>query len=154
MRQLFDLVAWDQAVTAKDLLRRAGWAEERRVSVDTQVAALHASGFETWAGLEAMLATYCFLVIRDVKGLRSLWIEPARAVAGADPDWIADYERAVGVRLVPVGGYSHMLVMLGTDSVFYGGFDREFGPIGRTVEEVVDGLLCTVPPVALSMTLE
>jgi hypothetical protein len=141
-------------MTASELLRRAGWAEGRQVVVDPPLAALREGGFETWEGLASMLAEYCFLTIHDVGGLRSLWIEPTRAVADADPEWIADYEQSLGTRLVPVGGYSHMLVMYGRDSVFYGGFDREFGPLGLTVEEVVDGLLCRVPPVRLSMTLQ
>jgi len=141
-------------MTPNELLRRAGWEEGRQVAANAWVAGLRDGGFESWTGLASMLAEYCFLVVHDAEGLRSLWIDPARAIADADADWVAGYERSLGVRLAPVGGYSHMLLMFGRDCVFYGGFDREFGPLGLTLEEAVDGLLCRVPPVRLAMRLE
>lgn len=139
---------------AKDLLVRAGWFDGREVAIQDQIAAIRAGGFEVWAGLESILAAYCFLVIRDSVGSRSLWIEPARAVAAIDPEWIFDYERVLGVRLAPVGGYSHMTVMVGSDAAIYGGFDREFGRLGGSIEDAVDQLLCAASPVRLSLTLE
>lgn len=141
-------------MTAEDLLRRGGWAEDRRVTVDAALAALCRGGYETWSALEEMLASYCGLVVHDASGARSLWIEPARAVANADPDWVRAYEQVANHRLVPVGGYSHLLIMFGRDSVFYGGVDAEFGPLGASMEDVVDGLLCRFPPVRLSMTVD
>ena len=139
---------------AKELLIRAGWFDGRKVAIQDQIAAIRSGGFAVWPGLDSVLAAYCFLVIADAEGSRFLWIEPARAVAVVDPGWIFDYEKVLGVRLAPVGGYSHMTVMVGSDSAIYGGFDREFGRVGASFEDAVDGLLCARPTVRLSMTLE
>jgi len=112
------------------------------------------AGYETWEELAAMLAEFSLLEVFDAAHEKHLWIDAGRAALDADPDWIRDYSSFIKKSLSPVGGYSHMGVMFGSDSVFYGGYDREFGPLGSSVQEVVDGLFCMTPPVRLSMIVE
>ena len=55
--------------------------------------------------------------------------------------WCAEYSRAIGRDLTPVGEYSHMTLMIDEDTGLGGGFDAEFGYLGATLEAVVSGIL-------------
>ena len=138
---------------ALDLMRRAGWTESRKVPVDQHIEALRRGGFHAWEDLGSMLEPIVGLQISDILGRFTMWLDPTQAAATADLDWVTDYEHAAGVMLTPVGEYSHMLMMLGSDSAFYGGFDREFGRLGGTLEEAVNGVLVRQPPVRLSIRI-
>jgi SUKH-3 immunity protein of toxin-antitoxin system len=155
LRQLQDLAARRGALIdeADTLLRSAGWTEERRVPVDKDLTAIRTAGYPAWEKLIDFVVEYSGLVIQNRDGTRSLWIDPSRAVDDVDHKWVDDYGRLVGSELVPVGGYSHMTIYLGRDGALYGGFDKEFGPLGTDVQQLVAGILTQVPPTPLRWTL-
>jgi hypothetical protein len=67
----------------------------------------------------------------------------------AKVEWVRTYAEFLNEELVPIGGHSHMGIYLGRDGVFYGGFDAQFGPLGRSVRVMIDRVLNNVPPTQL-----
>ena len=58
---------------------------------------------------------------------------------------MAAYSEHLHLRLTPVGGYSHMLMMVDGTGRCWGGFDSEYGPLGESFPLAVDALLAAGP---------
>ncbi len=156
------MVATQVTDDAMARLRAAGWHPGRRVDITRAVHALEADGHQVSSELRRFLAEYDRLevtekprpgVLRREQNLRRITFA-ATETGGVDAEWARAYEDVVGCRLAPVGGYSHMTIYHGADGKFYGGFDREFGLLGRDVADVVAGILFEDPPRRLTLVVE
>jgi hypothetical protein len=135
-------------------LKQAGWFEGRAVDVDPLVSSLRSINCAAWPELLSMLTEYSGLVFCNRDRSRCVWIDPIQAVAYADAEWLRAYATFVGAELAPIGGYSHMAIYFGSDGTFYGSFDTAFGPLGKTIESLIDGVLNRMPPTQLTDVIE
>jgi hypothetical protein len=131
-------------MTAQLLLLQAGWSPGRRVEVGSMLAELCTAGHDVVAPAREFLATYSGLTIRN--GNRVLRIDGHRAARNADVEWCADYTEAIGRAVTPVGEYSHLTLMIDESGEFWGGFDADYGLLGKDLVEVVHALM--VDPVS------
>lgn len=139
---------------AEALLVRAGWFAGRRVDVADGLKALAGAGYAVAPAVLATLREFSGLVIASQDGTRQIWIDGERAAAVADPEWCRAYEASAGTPLVPVGGYSHMIVLADGEGSLWGGFDEEFGTLADSVEELVDVVLVSPGSVRLNRRVD
>jgi hypothetical protein len=139
---------------ASDLLAAAGWHPGRRVDISGELRALEQAGHPALRAAAEVLTEYADLVVVSASGDRSLWISGTRAAAESDVAWCMAYSGELGLRLVPVGGHSHMTILVDEAGRFWGGFDYEYGRLGDTVEDVIQGVLIATPPVQFDRRLE
>ena len=139
---------------ASDLLAAAGWYPGRRVDISGELRALEQAGHPALRAVAEVLTEYSDLVVVSASGDRRLWISGTRAAAESDVDWCMAYSGGLGLRLVPVGGHSHMTILVDEAGGFWGGFDHEYGRLGDTVEDVIHGELIATPTVRFDRRLE
>jgi hypothetical protein len=139
---------------ASDLLADAGWHPGRRVDISGDLRALVRAGHPALRPVAEVLTEYADLVVVSASGDMSLWISGTRAAAESDVGWCMAYSGELGVRLVPVGGHSHMIILVDETGGFWGGFDDEYGRLGDTLEDVIHGVLISTPPVQFDRRLE
>jgi hypothetical protein len=139
---------------ASDLLAAAGWHPGRRVDISDDMRALAQAGHPALRAVAKVLTEYADLVVVSASGDRSLWISGARAAAESELAWCMAYSGQLGLRLVPVGGHSHMTILVDEAGWFWGGFDDEYGRLGDTVDDVVHGVLIATSPVPFDRRLE
>jgi hypothetical protein len=136
-------------------LRASGWWPGRHIELTSEVAVLEDEGIEPWPEFLAFLEQYAGLEIKSDDGTQMLWIDGARAARETDPEWTRAYSDRIGSVLAPVGGHSHMTIYLGRDGEFYGGFDREYGRLASSMEELLNALFNRGgPPARLEYELE
>lgn len=129
-------LALDAKVT--DALARAGWSPARRVDSAPAVAALEEEGYRVSDGVREFLSTWSGLTIL-CDGQR-LILDGAAAAGDANRYWCGCYSALRGVELVPVGWMSLMTILVEPcGSVFWGGVDDEYGWLGNSVEQLVEG---------------
>lgn len=129
-------------MNAKDLIVSAGWFPGRNLDASSALTALEQAGFTVVGPAEAILTKYSNLVFRSNSALQQeLWLDGKRAAEEADRDWCAAYEAGSGQVLTPVGGYSHATIYVDDAGRFWGGFDFEYGLVGDSIEEMVNGLV-------------
>lgn len=133
-------------MTAEGLLEAAGWYPGRDVGrLGAGIAELVEAGFPVDESVERLLREYSGLAIGDEAEARYLWVDGSRAAIEADPDWVAAYSKDLHLRLAPIGGYSHMLVMADSAGRCWGGFDYEYGLLGESLLSTIDALLAAGP---------
>ena len=129
-------------MNARDLIVSAGWFPGRNLDVLSALTAFQQAGFAVVGPAEAILAKYSNLVVRsDSAPRQELWLDGKRAAEEADRDWCAAYEARSGQVLTPVGGYSHATIYVDEAGRFWGGFDFEYGLVGDSIGEMVNGLV-------------
>ena len=133
--------AYFPAVINNADLRSVGWFPGRKVNIEEDVAALARDGIEGWPALWEFLEEFSGLAFRGHASNRTLSVDAKSATAGIDPRWGEDYGRELGVSLAPVGQHSMMTLFLGADGNFYGGFGAEYGRLGASFQETLDGVL-------------
>lgn len=138
-------------VDATRALEDAGWRADRRVLIDSDVSALENDGYETWPEAEDFLREFSRLIVSfQRRGKQdTVWFDAAKAAALSWKDWVDDYSGRAGLRLLPVGfaHRDHLLVMLGEDGRFFGGYDDYFAELGTDPIDLVQGLLDERPAV-------
>jgi hypothetical protein len=135
----------------QEIMRRAGWSEERDVDPVGDENALQLAGYAVWPEVTRFLAVYSGLTFTDGNGKRKVWIDAARSASEIDRAWVISYEALAESILVPVGGYSHMTIFLSASGALYGGYDREFGLLGADLEGSLHPLLVDQGSLTLNM---
>ncbi|MCG3751104.1 SUKH-3 domain-containing protein [Amycolatopsis sp. Poz14] len=128
------------------LLRKAGWTPGRDVDNSEDLRSL------AEAGLEVFPAAASFL--REYSGISMQWkrssgfpdemrFSAARVLESFDPRWVASYADRAKTALVPVGEASngYLVLLLGRNGHWFGGFDDAFGELGGDVLTCIDRLV-------------
>lgn len=126
---------------AQTLMSQAGWFASRRVDASAAVSELASAGYVVVEPITGFLREYSGLTIMTPDGSRQLWIDGERSAAEADPEWCRAYADGAGLPLVPVGGYSHMSILIDGSGRLWGGFDAEYGHLADSMMELVHVLL-------------
>lgn len=126
---------------ASELLGRAGWEPGRRVDVAQAQADLAAEGIAVVPPAVAFLAEFNGLSVHSEDGRKVVRISGEEAGRHADPEWCEAYAEAIGRRVTPIGEYSHMVLLIDDEGAFWGAFDADYGYMGDTLLDVVQGLL-------------
>ena len=123
----------------------AGWRPDRAVSVDRAVRALHGAGHMVWPGLLDFLKRFVGLHVSFEVGDQAdwFWFDPERAIALCWASWVDEYKARAGQVVVPIGygARDHMLLLLGEDGTWFGGYDDVVGVLGYDVEGMLDALV-------------
>src|SRR6266498_2865570 len=123
------------------LLRDAGWVPGRAQSIDEDLDFLEASGFPATDPVKSFLREFSGLVVRFLRNEREdeIWLDLRRAARWADPEWVAEYMRRVGVPLVPIGyaNHEHLMLLETQDGRFFGAFDDFLGSLGSSPDEMI-----------------
>lgn len=131
------------------ILAQAGWFPGRKVDIARSVSLLDAAGYSISAAARELLHEYSGLIISSSDGSGAIWIDGERAATDIDPEWCNAYEEEAGVRLTPVGGYSHMALMADSRGNLWGGYDADYGCLAGSIGELVRVLL--VDPVLVRL---
>ncbi|MGW4400238.1 SUKH-3 domain-containing protein [Amycolatopsis nivea] len=129
-----------------ELLTKAGWTPGREVDVSGYVHALERAGIEVFPGAIEFLREYSGLSVHWTRSSGfpgDLQLSVARLIENFDPRWVAIYADRAGTELVPVGEASrgHLLVLVGEDGRWFGGFDDAFGELGDDFLSCLDELI-------------
>jgi hypothetical protein len=129
-----------------DVLRQNGWSEDRSVDIEADRRALIENGVELWPGLEAFLRQFSGLSLHYQRsvGPDAAWFGAARACHEIfEPDMAGDYEKALGVRLAPIGcsNSEHLTLYASDDGRFFGGFHPYLSYLGSSSLEMLDALI-------------
>ena len=126
-------------------LRGAGWLPGRRVEIGADLASFREEQCGTFDRALEFLREYSGLtIIFDRDGEPDeLWFSGARACDLIFPEWIDDYSRRTGMALVPVGATNgeYLVILIGEDGSFYGGFDDVFGSLGASLLEMIENVI-------------
>lgn len=134
-------------------LAHAGWYAGRRVPIDAALTAYREAGLVPWPEAEDLLTEFDGLRIYGPDNPHPVTIDACETLADTDQSWLASYERAAGTTLIPVGEYYAMVIHLGQDGWFYGGYDGDFGKLDDNVRDLVDSILNLPPQQRLSIRL-
>jgi hypothetical protein len=129
------------SVDADVLLASAGWYPGRVVDVSEAERAWLAEGCTVHDEGPALLREFSGLTVWAADKRRSLWFDGERALRDIDPAWCRAYSEDSGRLLLPVGGYSHMVLLVDEVGGLWGGFDAEYGQLADSVTEAVRVLL-------------
>jgi SUKH-3 immunity protein of toxin-antitoxin system len=143
VRKLCDMVAWPMKDESA-LLKRAGWSAGKTTQIDGALAALNVAGYAVGACAAAILREFSGLTVESEDRSRVFWIDGERAAVWVDKGWCDAYREAIGSPLVPIGGYSHMSLVVDETGGIWGGYDAEFGRLADSVEGLVRVLLVEV----------
>ncbi len=117
----------------------------REVEVEDDLRALEAEGHTAFAGAVAFLREYSGLDLPwDRDGFADeIWFSAARICQDRDPSWVGEYAARAGTALVPVGASNtgHLMLLIGEDGRWFGGFDDEFGELGEDLLSCLDNLI-------------
>jgi hypothetical protein len=138
---------------AEALLLKAGWSPERKADADDAARAWAAEGWEPPDAGRSLLSNASGLIVRARDG-RELWFDGVRAVREWDPGWCRAYRAEAGRLLLPVGGYSHMMVLTDEGGGLWGGFDTEYGHVADSIAGLVQVLLLAPGSKYLALRLE
>ncbi|MFE0024190.1 SUKH-3 domain-containing protein [Amycolatopsis sp. NPDC059021] len=132
---------------ATELLRRGGWKPGRDVSVGEDLRALWEEGHLVFPAAIDFLREYSGLVLtweRDGSP-DDVWFSAAAICAQAASGWVADYSARAGTTLVPVGAANrgYLMLLLGENGHWFGGFDDAFGEVGEDLLSCLDNLVLT-----------
>jgi SUKH-3 immunity protein len=131
--------------SAEKLLLESGWVPGRSRSPGQDVATLEENGFPVGGRVNEFLREYGGLVVKYFRNGREDRVEfdVNEACAQVDPDWVVEYSMRAGVPLSPVGfaNHGHLLLLLGQDGRFFGGFDDFFGYLGSSPREMISRLV-------------
>ncbi len=130
---------------AVTLLNRAGWFPGRRVDRAAATSGLLEAGYDASPAAVDILREYSGLTVASPDATRDLWIDGQRAAVVADPEWCRAYAEHAQTSLIPVGGYSHMTLLVDPHGSFWGGYDSVFGRVAGSVEELIRVLLIDDP---------
>lgn len=126
-------------------LRSAGWLPGRRVEIGADLAALDKENHKLFDQALEFLREYSSLIIRFNRDGEpdELWFSSARACDLIFPEWIEEYSRRVGMILAPIGSANgeYLVILIGEDGSFYGGFDGEFGSLGANALEMIENIV-------------
>ena len=138
---------------ARSLLVQAGWVPGRSLDVARGVESLVEAGYELTPSAHAVLREFSGLTVTSQDGVRRLWVDGERAASVADPAWCGAYQDEAGRVLVPVGGYSHMILLVDDVGSFWGGLDAEFGKLADSFEDLLRVLLVAPGSARLDRTV-
>ncbi|MBB1153083.1 SUKH-3 domain-containing protein [Amycolatopsis dendrobii] len=129
-----------------ELLRRAGWTPGRAVDISDDVRALERAGIGIFPGAIEFLREYSGIKVRWNRSSGfpdDLEVSAARSRESLDPRWVAIYAERAGTALVPVGeaNRGYLVVLVGEDGRWFGGFDDAFGELGDDFLSSLDGLV-------------
>lgn len=122
------------------MLSSAGWFPGRVVDVRRAERAYASEGFATHDAGLAVLHEFSELVVWGHDGRQSLWFDGERAIRGTDPAWSRAYSEDSGHHRLPVGEYSHALIMVDETGGLWGGFDALYGKLADSVVDLVHEL--------------
>lgn len=107
-----------------------------------------------WPEAEAFLTEAVGLTFAEGTEPHSLVMDPVIVLRDIDVEWIRASETLVTVRRLPVGMQYAMGIYLGQDGMIYGGFDGAFGPLARSLPELVDVIFLQPPKARLTMSVD
>ncbi|TCO19084.1 SUKH-3 immunity protein of toxin-antitoxin system [Kribbella steppae] len=122
------------------LLSSAGWFPGRVIDVSRTEHAYESEGFTMHDAGLAVLQEFSELVVCGDDRRQCLWFDGERALRGRDSAWSHAYSEDSGRVLLPVGEYSHMVVLVDEAGGLWGGFDDSYGWLAGSVVELVHGL--------------
>jgi hypothetical protein len=126
-------------------LQAAGWRPDRVNPSDLAIRDLEEAGYSIWPTLVSFLRSFGGLSVSIVRNDRpdSFWFDPARAITMTFASWVDEYRRRAEQPLAPLGyaHHDHLLLLLGEDGTWYGGYDDNFGILGHTNDEMLDQLV-------------
>ncbi|MET9263594.1 SUKH-3 domain-containing protein [Amycolatopsis sp. NPDC004079] len=129
-----------------DLLRQAGWTLGRDVDISDDLRSLAEAGLEVFPEAINFLREYSGISMRwkRVSGFPDgMRFSAARLLESFDPRWVAGYADRAKTTLVPVGEASngYLVLLLGRNGHWFGGFDDAFGELGEDVLSCIDRLV-------------
>ncbi|WP_154814481.1 SUKH-3 domain-containing protein [Actinophytocola xinjiangensis] len=126
-------------------LLEANWSPDRRVDIVEDLNAFRIDGFPVFPVVVDFLQRYSGIVIHfDRAGYRDVLSFSGKGAGGAiEADRVEIYSRRAGVLLAPVGeAYGgHLILMIGEDGSWYGGYDNEFGSLGGNFLDALENLI-------------
>ncbi|MFC5266850.1 SUKH-3 domain-containing protein [Kribbella qitaiheensis] len=122
------------------MLSAAGWFPGRLVDVGRAEHAYASQGFTMHDSGLAVLQEFSELVVQGDDGRQSLWFDGERALHGRDLAWSRAYSEDSGHNLLPVGEYSHAVILVDEGGGLWGGFDDLYGQLADSVVDLVHEL--------------
>ncbi|QGQ19902.1 hypothetical protein GC089_12600 [Cellulomonas sp. JZ18] len=134
------------ALSALELLRRAGWSPDRRVPVDHLMSRLRDHGHDVVPPFRDLMAQFSGLVIRSEDGKRALEFDIDRALVLTDSDWCTQYSEEIDQTVTPVARQDpHLALLLDESGGFWGAYDDLYGYKGSDILQAIEWLLIDQP---------
>lgn len=126
-------------------LRASGWYSSRCVDIAEDLAAYERQGFVPFAAAVEVLREYSGLTICFDRpgGLDEAWFSGRLASTMMASAWVEDYSLRAGIPLLPVGAAytEHLVLLVGTDGSWYGGYDDVFGSLGGNFLDSLENII-------------
>lgn len=141
---------WMTERLAIRVLRLSNWYPSRSVDIRDDLVALERAGYTQFSAATDFLREYSGLTVVFYRngfdrndGADEAWFSASGACEIVDSSWVEEYSRRARVQLVPLGATyrEHLTLLIGADGSWYGGFDDEFGLMGRDVLDLLENLI-------------
>lgn len=138
------------AQRTEEALAKAGWTDSRNISIADDLRQLRAEGYEPWPALLEFLASFTDIALelrRKDQRADFIWFSGPKAVESTFRETVEEYERRLGIRLVPVGSAhsDHLIVLAAKDGGFYVGYDDYLACAGRDIDEMLNTFVMDEP---------
>jgi hypothetical protein len=138
---VFGPPAWNaDAVDAVLMLSSAGWFPGRVVDISPAERAYAAERLTLHEAARVLLREFSGLTVRGNHGNQFLTFDGEQALRHTDPAWTRAYSEQSGRTLLPVGEYSHALILVDEAGCLWGGFDDLYGQLADSVVDLVHEL--------------
>jgi hypothetical protein len=145
LRELRYMGAGATMTDAHEVLASAGWQPSRREDAVDVIATVASHGYDVGPKLALLIANVVGVTLQFMRSAHTDYIvfDPRRATELSFRAWVDDYSERAGTPLVPLGfsNHEHLLLLAADDGRWFGGFDDEFGQLGRSVPELVDTII-------------
>lgn len=122
------------------VLSSAGWFPGRIVDISRVEHAYASEGVTTHDAGLAVLQEFSELVVWSNDGRQCLYFDGELALRGRDTAWSRAYSEDSGHNLLPVGEYSHAMILVDETGGLWGGFDDLYGKLADSVVDLVHHL--------------
>jgi hypothetical protein len=125
----------------EQLLRAAGWHPGRRVDTAADEQALTEAGFPVTPAAIAALREFSGLTVKRSDRSNGVLFGGVNAAQVAGSGWFERYNQAEGRVFTPIADYIPMMLMTDEAGGVWGGNEDDYGWLGGTVPEALDGTL-------------
>jgi hypothetical protein len=139
--RVFGSPAWNaDAVDAALMLSSAGWFPGRVVGISRAERAYAGERLGLHEAARALLREFSGLTVWGKEGSQCLTFDGEQALRRTDPAWSRAYSEDSGRTLLPVGEYSHAVILVDETGCLWGGFDDLYGQLADSVVDLVHEL--------------